>query len=836
MKHIHKNPLTIVVGIAVASLVSQSVTAQEDAAPQPIEEVIVTASPIRDSQAAAIDAKRSADNVVDVISADTIGQFPDQNLADALVRIPGVAVERDQGQARYINFRGAPFKYTSLALDGIVLPGAENGRVPRFDSFPAVITSRIEANKAITADMPGEALAGFINVATHDPFSKEGFGFTADVGRGEQDLGGGDLERNRVRLSWSDDNFGFLAFYSDDSREQVTDSREYDMELDANGDRVVHELDFRNYKVKRDNEAYGGRVEYRFDDNAGRIFLSSTYTEFTDTEERNQFVFDFAAGGSSPVGDSEYVPLVEAARWLSNGQYENSTTANTLGLDWEQGNWFIETRLNFTETENVTDVPLPLSLAGLHAASYDISNLEDPVVELFEQSSMNPITIGDVSYGFNILLDALGELDIENTLFKLDASRDLQLFGLDSSVKLGTQLEQRESDGFNLGFVFLGIPAALDPDLYNTGRPWDTGFTNSIGGTYYDNEGYFNALGAAGLLDDHTVSPDRLIGIDEDIYAVYGMITHDFSWGNLIYGLRLEQTDYTSQGEGLEFSDDFLSVLPSVHLNYNLSENQKLRAAFTTAVSRPTYEDWRFGANVVPGRDQVEGGNPTLEEENSYGLDLSYEFYIGAASMFSAAVYHRELDNVIYGDVTLIDPGIYFPPAAGETWEFIGPVNGEGGHLTGLELGLILQGEDVVEDFFLPGLGINVNATFIDSEFETNAGTRFSLPGTSDVNYNASIFYENYGISTRLSYSYRDEWFTTVDDVSGGDFWAEQERLDFSIRYTLPWDVSDEEITVYLDMNNLTDENDVRYTDTPRTPNQVEGYGRRYLLGIQINY
>ena len=74
-----------------------------------VEEVVVVGKPIKQSETAAILAKRDALNVTDSISADTIGRFPDQNLADSLARIPGVAIERDQGQARYVNLRGAPF-------------------------------------------------------------------------------------------------------------------------------------------------------------------------------------------------------------------------------------------------------------------------------------------------------------------------------------------------------------------------------------------------------------------------------------------------------------------------------------------------------------------------------------------------------------------------------------------------------------------------------------------------------------------------------------------------------------------------------------------------------
>jgi len=125
-----------------------------------LEEVVVVAKPIRASQISAIEAKRNANNVADIISADAIGRFPDQNLADALGRLAGLAIERDQGQARYVSFRGSPKRYTTTAFNGIDIPGVENGRIPRFDAYPAVITGQVVANKAITADMPGESISG----------------------------------------------------------------------------------------------------------------------------------------------------------------------------------------------------------------------------------------------------------------------------------------------------------------------------------------------------------------------------------------------------------------------------------------------------------------------------------------------------------------------------------------------------------------------------------------------------------------------------------------------------------------------------------------------------
>ncbi|MXX30604.1 MAG: hypothetical protein F4Z45_13170, partial [Gammaproteobacteria bacterium] len=64
---------------------------------QVIEEVLVVAKPIKASQQAAIEAKRAANNVADFISADASGRFPDQSMAGAGGRGPGIAIERDQG-------------------------------------------------------------------------------------------------------------------------------------------------------------------------------------------------------------------------------------------------------------------------------------------------------------------------------------------------------------------------------------------------------------------------------------------------------------------------------------------------------------------------------------------------------------------------------------------------------------------------------------------------------------------------------------------------------------------------------------------------------------------
>ena len=145
-------------------------------------------------------------------------------------------------------------------------------------------------------------------------------------------------------------------------REQITDNRELDLEQN-NGELLINEADFRSDKVKREDQIYGGLLEYRPSGKLDRYFISTLYSKFDDHEQRNQYVFDFS-GGAQSMGNSVtpravgQQDLILVAQLLEDGLYENSTWTNTLGADWGLKNWFIEGRVNFTQTENSMFLPI----------------------------------------------------------------------------------------------------------------------------------------------------------------------------------------------------------------------------------------------------------------------------------------------------------------------------------------------------------------------------------------------------------------------------------------------------------------------------------------------
>jgi len=823
-------------------LVSE-IRAQEE-----VDEIVVTGKAIKESQMAAIEAKRQAVNVADIISADAIGRFPDVNLSDALGRLPGISIERDQGQARYISFRGTPKRYTTTAFNGISIPGVENGRIPRFDSYPAVITSQVVANKAITADMPGESISGFINIKTFKPSDIEGFSLAAEIGMGEQDQGGGDTSKENLRISYSNDDFGLVLYGSASNNEQITDNREPTYG-GSKGAQTPDRIDFRSYKVERESEAFGGTFE-KYLANGGRIFLTSLNTEFLDNEERNDFRAYVKNG--TPTTGSGFTG--SARRLFNDARYVNKTEMNTFGVELPVGDWDIKAQASKIDTTFDTHMPIGYFIGGgqLKNLSYDISDPQNPIVN-FDG------TYRDVDYSTKLLVDAIGGLYTETDQFKIDISKENNR-GL---LKFGLQYDDRVATGGGATLATVsnakGYPQECDPKDYMLGD-FATPRDNSVGAFYTDNPALYECIKNSGRTRSD-FPDDEKINIEEVLFAAYIMQTFDMEWGTIVAGLRVEDTEYETNGfrlatvsaedigygniatgekEALSVKRTYTNYLPSLHINYDMSDDVKLRLSYSTGISRPSYIESRAAASINDISQTITGGNPFLKEEESWGIDAAFEWYYDEASLFSVTIFHREIDNVISESNEKIDGSLYSDQAEpGELWDLSAFGNGSDGELQGLEISLNARLDNYITGFF-SGFGASINLALIDSEYTTPEGKVFALPGQSDTNYNASIFYEDRSFSARLTYRYRSEWLDETEtgavfNLGGGVYWAAQNRLDASVRYDLE-ELTGQKASIFVDFNNITDESDMRYTAQRWNVNQVESFGRHFLAGVRYAF
>ncbi|MFU8765405.1 MAG: carboxypeptidase regulatory-like domain-containing protein, partial [Haliea sp.] len=153
--------------VSAATGESLTFTLSQSVAAVGLEEIVVYSVSTRDAQARALNAQRASENIKTVLSSDYLGRFPDTNIAESMQRLAGASIQRDQGDGRYVNVRGAPLEYANVSIDGVVLPSPDGGtRAIDLDTIPSDVISNLELTKAITPDMDADAIAGNINIIT----------------------------------------------------------------------------------------------------------------------------------------------------------------------------------------------------------------------------------------------------------------------------------------------------------------------------------------------------------------------------------------------------------------------------------------------------------------------------------------------------------------------------------------------------------------------------------------------------------------------------------------------------------------------------------------------
>jgi TonB-dependent receptor len=193
MKH---NRLAVAIAAALASVAPfHGVGAQETAAAAQssastaqgaeLEEVVVTG--MRASLESAMDVKRDAIGVVDAISAEDIGKFPDTNLAESLQRITGISIDRRNGEGALVTARGFGAQYNMVTLNGRTMPAADafgggnsgdggvagQSRAFNFANLSSESISAIEVYKTGKADIATGGIGATLNVKTARPFDND---------------------------------------------------------------------------------------------------------------------------------------------------------------------------------------------------------------------------------------------------------------------------------------------------------------------------------------------------------------------------------------------------------------------------------------------------------------------------------------------------------------------------------------------------------------------------------------------------------------------------------------------------------------------------------------
>jgi len=140
-----------------------------------LEEYVIEG--FREGRSLALQQKKTADSIRDILSADSVGQLPDRNVADALVRLPGVALDMSEGEGRFVSIRGMSADLNNVTVNGATVsnPGVDgrSGRAMPLDLIGSAQISQLEVIKAPTPDMDAQGIGGTVEIKTASAFDKE---------------------------------------------------------------------------------------------------------------------------------------------------------------------------------------------------------------------------------------------------------------------------------------------------------------------------------------------------------------------------------------------------------------------------------------------------------------------------------------------------------------------------------------------------------------------------------------------------------------------------------------------------------------------------------------
>jgi TonB-dependent receptor len=788
----------------------------------------------------ALNRQRNAGGIVTVASTDEMGQFPDSNVSEALQRLAGLSVERDQGEGRFVRVRGLAPDYNAVTYNGTQLAAPEAGRrAVALDVIPSDLLESVEVNKTLTPDMPAGSLGGTVEIKSLSAFdrSNDFYSFTAEAGYNEQQsktspkVSG--VFSKILDAAGETDSLGIAIAASYAERKFGSENVETGGSWDF--DEGLEEFELRDYVISRERIGLALNLDYRPGNN-NEYYLRSLYSRFSDSEERQGMIVELA--DAQFAGSSGEAALIRSLKQRDETQ---SISALVIGTKQTSGSW--EWLLEAGASKADEDTPF-----NIGAADFE-QEFDDGVG--FTGSNTLRLTAPAEAFladGYELKEVEMGDTYAKETErnIKFDLSREIIQRHGSLLLKSGAKFSQREKSAEEDVWLFedfadLGI-SALSLSDYASGTV-DYGLGN-MGSAM--NSGSIYQLVSRLDRDDFIDEVESQINdyqVDEDISAAYFMTQWERDNWQLITGVRYEHEKREATGSRYDAIEEVFSAnqvnssvgywLPAVVGRYNLSEQSIVRAAFSTGLVRPNFEQLSPAFILEEDDDELEAafGNPELKALTSNNFDLGIEHYADKLGVLSAMLFYKQIDNFIY-EADLAGRGAYADFAVAETY-----VNGGKADLYGLELNAIHK----VSGFsnWLDNLLLSANLTLTDSAADIewfDDGALFSrevaLPSQSDKTANLSLGYETDVISLRLAANYKSKYLAEVGDVTDAayDVYSDDHmQLDFTGKWTIRRGMQ-----LYFNVVNLNDEPYYAYTGRKPYNFQYEQYGRTFVLGVQI--
>jgi iron complex outermembrane receptor protein len=617
-----------------------------------VEPVAIIGRPSRQI-AESLRRKRAADVISDGLSAEQIGDLPAANLAEALQRAPGVAIEREVGEGQFVSVRGLGPLFQSVTLNGAPVAFNENirnstqsGRQFRFRALSVDLLAGARLAKSSTADMIDGGIGSNIDIETAGGL--DGGPFLS------LRMGGGVEARTRDlrpdlsiagRIVSKEGGMGLVAGISQEDRAVRYDRFQimrYGL-IEDGGASLVAPNDIRTtveHEDRRRRSAFVG-ADWRVSPDL-RLDFDGLVSTFDNAIREDRLVYVLGSRLATPgAGLTARNGVVVAGR-VSNGRIDNNTefsdqahlnVAASLGAVLSVDDWILTPRLSVSSAHSVLDTPqLRLSSQSPDGVAY----VFDVAQAVADRRAARLTTDFDLVDPARLSLAQLNVRAVESrdddvtAFFDARRSIDRTFGGIHVlAARLGGQISDRRRDyqrrdrratprwdGSSVTELFAGTtPDDVFADLVRVrSTPWaiaDAARTRA-------------AFSIAGERGDVIVRPGELsptgadlqnsYRVDERVTAAYARLDFDGragAWpfrGNM--GLRRVGTRTRVEGALLEFvggagavkpvtfSGAHHVLLPSFNLAFDMTGDAILRLAASRAITRPSLADLR--ASTVP--------------------------------------------------------------------------------------------------------------------------------------------------------------------------------------------------------------------------------------------
>lgn len=772
--------------------------------------------------------QRAADGVESVLTRDAIGQFPDQNVAESLRRLPGVNILADQGEGRFVSVRGLDPELNAASINGVRVPAPESDvRSVALDVVAAELIESIEVKKTLTPDMDADTIGASIEINTTSAFDRRKDLLSVKLEGSYNNYADALTPKGSLDFSTRiTDNFGIAGGISYYRRKFETDNIEgADWTVSDDGIAYAEEVQYRDYDVER--ERLGGSLSFDFRaSDTTKLYARGLYSKFTDHEYRGDVIFimsgDPVAAQSGP--DSAYFQdsdgRIEVRRRMKDRYEEQEIKSVTLGGETVTGPWKLTYSAAWAEASELEDGSVDPTRFRARFQNNGVNvnfDYSDPRRPLFDVSGNTARFLDPTRYGFNELEHTIlsDSKDREWTL-RGDLSREFALDNASFTVQGGVKSRWREKsydfnvnvyEGYDGSYTLADVLGGQTYRVQNLGplpsQTLPTQFFNS-------NLANFELDQGATLFD--SASSDY--AIDEDILAGYLLGRYDRSGLRVIGGVRVERTKNDIRGFLIDeddavnpitptrFTRNYTDWLPSLAVRYDASRDMVLRFGASKSLVRPKLS--RLAPRFTINEDrEAEFGNPDLKPYSAWNLDLSAEWYFAKNSALTAGVFWKSVQDFIV-EVRDFDGGTAYGVDYAQSLTF---QNGETAKIKGLEISFAHQFKSLPSPF--DGLLFNANYTYTDAkgtiiayDGDDNPYTRdISLPASSKHTFNVALGYEKGPLSLRAAGTYRDKYLDELGGAAEEDRIVDQHfQLDLSAKYRIT-----KGVRLFAEWVNVTD-------------------------------